>query len=247
MSNIRAIIVEDEPSGLENLRWKIQQNCPEVEIVAECMNGKEAIQMIKRHLPDVLFLDIMLGDMTGFEVLDAIKHPTYEIIFTTSYDEYAIQAIKQSAVDYLLKPVEVDELQDAVAKVRQKLMQSGGRSTPASSSEPVKIGFPIATGQQFMDLEEIIYAEASDNVAILHLQGKKNLKLTRSLGWLEEHLDEYKFCRVHHSYLINFRHLKEYIRNEGGYVIMTNGKAISISRRRKDNFLQKLENWNISI
>ncbi len=247
MKSIRAILVEDEPSGMENLRWKLQNNCPEIEIVAECTNGKEAIQSIRRHLPDVLFLDIMLGDMTGFEVLDAIKHPSFEIIFTTSYDEYAIQAIKKSAVDYLLKPVDEDELMDAVAKVRLKLRQQPQASTSIAQPDPVKVGFPIATGQQFIDLDEVIYAEANDNVAVIYLNGKKEIRLTRSLGWLEEHLEEYKFCRVHHSYLINFRHLKEYIRNEGGYVIMSNGKAISISRRRKDNFLKKLENWNISI
>lgn len=246
MNSIRALLVEDEPSGMENLRWKLQQNCPEVAIVGECMSGKEAIQMARRHLPDVIFLDIMLGDMTGFDVLEAIKHPSFEVIFTTSYDEYGIQAIKKSALDYLLKPIEVEELQDAVAKLHLKLRDKP-RSNYPIVNESLKLGFPIATGQQFMDLEEIIYAEANDNVAILHLQGKKSLKLTRSLGWLEEHLETHKFCRVHHSYLINFRHLKEYIRNEGGYVIMTNGKAISISRRRKDEFLQKLEDWNISI
>lgn len=246
MNSIRAILIEDEPSGMENLRWKLQNNCPEIEIVTECTNGKDAIQMIRRHLPDVLFLDILLGDMTGFDVLDAIKHPTFEIIFTTSYDEYAIQAIKKSAVDYLLKPIEVDELMDAVAKVRLKLKQPQVANV-ARNPEPAKIGFPIATGQQFIDLDEIIYAEASDNIAIIYLNNKEMIKLTRSLGWLEEQLEAYKFCRIHHSYLINFRHLKEYIRNEGGYVVMTNGKAISISRRRKDDFLQKLENWNISI
>ena len=113
-------MVEDEPSGLENLRWKLQNHCPEIEIVAECGSGADAIRDIKKHLPDILFLDILLGDMTGFDVLNAIRHPTFEIIFTTSYDEYAIEAIKNSALDYLIKPVQVDELQDAVAKARIK-------------------------------------------------------------------------------------------------------------------------------
>lgn len=246
MQAIRAILVEDEPSGLENLRWKLQQNCPEVEIVAECPSGAEAITAIRKYLPDLIFLDILLGDMTGFDVLKAIRHPTFEVIFTTSYDEYAIEAIKNSALDYLLKPVEIDELQDAVAKARMKFRQQSQSSAPPPPP-PVKIGFPISTGQQFIELAEIIYAEARDNVAVLHLEGNKELKLTRSLGWLEEHLSSLKFCRIHHSYIINFRHLKEYIRNEGGFVIMSNKKAISISRRRKDDFLQRLEDWNISM
>lgn len=242
MKALRAIIVEDEPSGLENLRWKIQEECPDIEIVAECMSGQEAVRAIKRNLPDVLFLDIMLGDMTGFDVLNAIKHPSFEVIFTTSYDEYALQAIKSSAVDYLLKPVDVDELLEAVAKVRSKLMQQS-RVIP-TPNRPSRIGFPIATGQQFIQIEDIIYAEAKDNVAYLHLTDKKEVRLTKSLGWIEEQLDEHGFCRVHHSYVINFNHLKEYIRNEGGFVVMSNGKAISVSRRRKDDFLKRLETWN---
>ena len=245
MNTLRAILVEDEPSGMDNLRWKIQNNCPEVEIVAECTNGAEAIRSIKKHVPDLLFMDILLGDMTGFDVLKEIRHPTFQLIFTTSYDEYAIEAIKNSALDYLLKPVEVDELMDAVAKARFKLSQNAKSNSTQPSLK--KLGFPIATGQQFIQLEDIIYAEARDNVAILHVASKKVVKLTKSLGWLEEQLEGYGFCRVHHSYLVNFDHLKEYIRNEGGYVVLTNGKAISVSRRRKEYFLQKLENWNISI
>lgn len=245
MQALRAIIVEDEPSGLENLRWKIQQNCPEVAIVAECANGEEGILAIKRHLPDVLFLDIMLGDMTGFDVLKAIRHPTFEVIFTTSYDEYAIQAIKNSAVDYLLKPVEVEELMDAVAKVRlrQREKNPAPAAPPPVTAAPARMGFPISTGQQFIDLREIVYAQAEDNVAVLHLQDKTDIKLTKPLAWLEAKLEDHGFFRVHHSYLINLNHINEYIRQDGGYLIMSDKKLVGIARRRKDEFLQKLEEW----
>jgi two-component system LytT family response regulator len=245
MNSLRAIIIEDEPSGVENLRWKLKNNCPEVEIIAECLNGADAISAIRRHLPDVIFLDIMLGDMTGFDVLKAIRHPTFEVIFTTSFDEFAIQAIKNSALDYLLKPIEIEELQEAVAKARIKILKSDPR--PAVPATPNKLGFPISTGQQFIELDNIIYAEAQDNIAILHLQENQQVNLTKSLGWLEEHLANYRFSRIHNSYMINVNHLKEYIRNEGGFVVMSNGKGISISRRRKEGFLQNLEDWNISI
>lgn len=137
MKPLRAIIVEDEPTGIENLRFKLKEYCPEVEIVAECLNGKDAIRQIHRHLPDVVFLDIMLGDMTGFDVLKGIRQPTFEVIFTTSYDEYAIQAIKTNALDYLLKPIDIDELIEAVSKMRLKLMEK--ESTPVSSA-PSKLG-----------------------------------------------------------------------------------------------------------
>lgn len=238
MSHLRAVLVEDEPTGMENLRWKLRNNCPEVEIVAECSNGKDAIYALRRHLPDVVFLDIRLGDMSGFDVLRAIRHPSFEVIFTTSYDEYAIEAIKNQALDYLLKPVDVDELMEAVAKVRQRTRQ------PAPSSS--RLGFPVTTGQQFIDLDEIIYAQADDNVAVLYLTGKRELRLSRSLGWVEEELSTLGFCRVHHSYLINLSRMTEYIRNDGGFVIMEGGKAIGIARRRRDDFLEALESRNLN-
>jgi len=238
--------VEDEPSGMENLRWKIENNCPEVSIIAECTNGKDAIGALKRHLPDLVFLDIQLGDMSGFDVLKSIRHPSFDIIFTTSYDQYAIEAIKNSALDYLLKPVEVEELQDAVAKARFKRMQQTPAPPPTNSAASVRYGFPITTGQQFVELDRIVYAQAEDNVAVLYLDDKSTIRLTRSLGWLEEELEPQGFCRVHHSYVINLHLMREYIRNEGGYIVMQNGKAISISRRRKDHFLQALELHNLN-
>lgn len=242
MNRLRAILVEDEPSGMENLRWKLENNCPNVEIIAECGSGQEAIQAIRRDLPDLLFLDIMLGDMTGFEVLQSIKHQTFDLIFTTSYDEFALDAIKSSAVDYLLKPIQIEELQEAVAKVNSKRMeQTGGGNVPAPAA-PTRIGFPVPTGTQFFEMKDIIYARADDNVAILRAVDKKeDIRLTKSLGWVEEKLAQAGFCRIHHSYLINLNHLAEYIRNDGGYAVMTDGKAISISRRRKDDFLQQLK------
>lgn len=246
MNSLRAVLVEDEPSGMDNLRFKLQKNCPEVEIVAECSSGKEAIKAILRHLPDVLFLDIRLGDMTGFDVLKAIRHPSFEIIFTTSYDEYAIEAIKNNALDYLIKPIVEEELLEAVAKARLKLIQSAPARQPTSPPAPSskKFGFPISTGIQFYDLNQVIYAKAEDNVAEVYLKDHKPIKLTKTLSWLEEQLENSGFCRVHHSYLINFDHMSEYIRNEGGFVVMSNKKAISISRRKKDVFLQQMEEWN---
>lgn len=247
MSKLRAILVEDEPTGLDNLRWKLQKNCPEVEIVAECTTGEEAIRAIKRLLPDLLFLDIRLGDMSGFDVLKAIKHPSFRTIFTTSYDQYAIEAIKNSALDYLLKPIDVDELMDAVAKARQAGRESTN-ALPGPAHETTamshRFGFPVTTGHRFVDLNEVIYAQAEDNVATVYLENQTSLKTSRTLGWLEEELKDYGFCRIHHSYLVNLYQMKEYIRNEGGFVVMNGGKAISISRRRKDDFLQCLDQFN---
>ncbi|GJM34798.1 MAG: DNA-binding response regulator [Saprospiraceae bacterium] len=242
MKTLRTIIIEDEPSGMENMRLKLQQNCPEIEIVAECLNGEDAIRQIRRHLPELIFLDIMLGDMTGFDVLKAIRNPTFEVIFTTSFDEYAIQAIKSNALDYLLKPIDIDELIEAVSKMQLKLMEKSTTQTPVAP-RPTKIGFPISTGQQFIDPQSIIYISAEDNVAVLHLPAREKIKLTKSLGWVEELLEGHGFCRVHHSYVINFNHMSEYVRQDGGYLIMSDKKLISVARRKKDDFLSKMEAW----
>jgi two-component system LytT family response regulator len=244
MNTLRAIIVEDEPSGMDNLRFKLQNNCPEVSIVAECSSGAEGIKAILRHLPDLLFLDIQLGDMTGFDVLKAIRHPSYEVIFTTSYDEYGIQAIKNNALDYLIKPIMVEELQEAIAKARMKLGRHTAPPPAPAVPTPKKFGFPISTGIQFFELSEVVYAQAEDNVAIVYLANNQTVKLTKTLSWLEEQLEASGFCRIHHSYLINLYHISEFIRNEGGFVVMSNKKAISVSRRKKDAFLQQLEEWN---
>ncbi len=184
--------------------------------------------------------------MTGFDVLKAIRHPSYEVIFTTSYDEYAIEAIKNNALDYLVKPVLVEELLEAVAKARVKLLQASPPRQAAPPPPPVsnKFGFPITTGMQFYELSKLIYAKAEDNVAQVYMEDNTTIKLTKTLSWLEEQLESNNFCRIHHSYLINLNHMKEYIRNEGGFVVMSNKKAISISRRRKDTFLAQMEEWN---
>lgn len=242
MSLLRAILVEDEPSGMENLRWKLENNCPNIDIVAECGSGEEAIQAIRREMPDLVFLDIMLGDMMGFDVLQAIKHPTFDLVFTTSYDEFALEAIKNSATDYLLKPIQVEELQEAVAKVVAKRMQQPTQTLAATPQPSSRIGFPISTGTQFIEIKDIIYAKADDNVAIIRVANvKEDIRLTKSLGWVEAKLEHAGFCRIHHSYLINLNQMTEYIRNDGGYAVMSDGKAISISRRRKDDFLKSLE------
>ncbi|MEM6342395.1 MAG: LytTR family DNA-binding domain-containing protein [Bacteroidota bacterium] len=242
---MRAIIVEDEPSGMENLLWKLEKNCPEVEVIATCANGAEAIQAIKRQLPDLLFLDIQLGDMTGFDVLKAIKHPSFELIFTTSYDEYAIEAIKNSALDYLLKPIEVEELMDAVAKAKIKIGKNSSAAKPPSPPKNTsRMGFPVSTGQQFIPLSQVLFVKADDNVALLYLADETVVRITKSLAWAESQLADKGFCRIHHSYLINFNQMQEYIRNDGGYVVMSNQKAISISRRRKEDFLLALAAWN---
>lgn len=187
MKTLRAILVEDEPSGMENLQWKLKTYCPEIEVIASCASGEEAIKAIRRHLPDILFLDIRLGDITGFDVLKAIRNPTFEVIFTTSYDEYAIEAIKSSALDYLLKPLDVDELISAVGKARDKFLQKAQVSNRLSSQpgQPTKMAFPISTGKLFLDVKDIVYAEANDNIALLHLPEKKQVKLTKPLSWVE--------------------------------------------------------------
>lgn len=237
--SIRAIIVEDEPAGMENLRWLLQKYCPEVKIIAACESGEDAIKTIKRYFPDVVFLDIHLGDMNGFDVLESIKKLVFEVIFTTAKDQYMLQAIRKQAIDYLMKPIKRSELQEAVQKVQMKLL--------SQNELPSKVGLPVATGERFVSASNILYLEANNFKSRATVKTPNSeiatIELVRGLGKMAQQLQNYHFCRVHNSYLINLDHLIEYIRNDGGYVVMSNGKPFPVAKGRRDEFLQSIANW----
>lgn len=182
----------------------------------------------------------VLNGIPEIELLKVIKDQKPKTTLSREYGEYTLEAIKLQTVNYLLSTIDIGELMELVVELRARTGGQQGRGTTVFKGSS-KLGFPIATGQEFIGVEEVIYAKAKDNVVELSLLGKKKIKLTKTMSWLEDYLDGYGFFRVHHSYMINLSHLKEYIRNEGGYVIMSNGKAISISRRRREAFLNLLE------
>jgi len=244
---ITAIIVDDEPYSCESLVSLLERYCPEVKILDICYSGADALKAIAEQTPTLIFLDIEMPYMNGFEMLQELSTINFSIIFTTSYDQYAIKAIRFSALDYLLKPVDSDELQTAVQKVLQKshetvpqqiemLLQKLTHPTIAVN----KIAIPTMEGLQMILVEYIISCSSESNYTILHLKNKHTITASRTLKEIEEMLEDYSFLRVHHSFLANLNEIEKYVRGDGGYLIMSDGSNIDVSRSRKDLLLKKL-------
>ena len=244
---IKAIIVDDEPYCCEALATLLEQHCPEITISDICYSGELAIHSIKEQNPQIVFLDIEMPRMNGFEMLEKIRDIGFAIIFTTSYNEYAIKAIRFSAMDYLLKPVDREELQNAVKKTARHLasplpqqleilLQKMNRRSPATE----KIALPTMEGFQMVPLDSIISCSSDSNYTVFQLKGKQKLVVSRTLKDIEEMLGDFSFVRVHHSYLVNLNEISRYIKGEGGYVVMSDGSSIDVSRSKKDFLLKKI-------
>ena len=245
---ITTIIVDDEKNSCEALQILLNDNCPEVHITAICNSGEEALQKIQLLHPQLIFLDIEMPNMNGFQLLEQLPKIDFELIFTTSYDQYAIKAIKFSALDYLLKPVDREELQKAVQKVLKKVNGSISQQLEIllqkvnQPSIPVKrVALPTMQGLELVEINSIISCSANNNYTEFFLSDKKKILVSRTLKETEEMLEDYAFMRVHHSHIINLNEITRYIKGEGGYLIMTDGSTVDVSRSRKEILMQKLQ------
>lgn len=248
MRKLTAIITDDERHSREALLQKIIKNCPEVEILAMCSSAQEGIEALNNYAPDVLFLDIEMPVINGFEMLKMLHTEAPQIIFTTAYNEFAIQAIRYSALDYLVKPIEVEELKAAIVRAHQNLknpihqqLQILMDNLSASSSRQ-SLAISTAEGINLVNLREILYLEAEGNYTWITLKHQKILS-SKTLGEFEEALPNTRFFRIHHSSIIHLEHLKQYIRGDGGEIVMQDGKHLPIARRRKDELLEKIKKF----
>jgi two-component system LytT family response regulator len=245
---ITATIVDDEPYSCEALVTLLERYCPDVKVLDICYSAASALKSVNEQRPQILFLDIEMPHMNGFELLEKLSEIDFELIFTTSYDQYAIKAIRFSALDYLLKPIDWEELKKAVQKaVNSKqhplpgqielLLQKLNHPTIAVN----KIAIPTMEGLQMILAETIINCESDRNYTILFLKNKQKIIASRSLKEIEEMLEDYSFVRVHHSYLVNLNEVEKYMKGEGGYLLMSDGKTVDVSRSRKEILLKKLQ------
>lgn len=245
---IKAIIVDDEPYCCDALEILLQRYCPQVQVAAICNSGQSALAAIKDLQPQLVFLDIEMPQMNGFELLEKLPQINFELIFATSYDQYAIKAIRFSALDYLLKPIDREELQHAVQKVVQRLHNQLPQQLEIllqkihQPAVPVKrIALPTMEGLQLVSLDSIISCASNSNYTTFSLKDKQKLTVSRTLKEVEELLEEYSFLRVHHSYVVNLNEVNKYVKGEGGYLVMSDESTIDVSRSRKDMLLQKLQ------
>jgi two-component system LytT family response regulator len=245
---IKAIIVDDELGARESLSKMIEKNCKQIEIVAKADSMKAAYDTITALNPDLVFLDIEMPNGNAFDLLEKFKQINFNIIFTTAYDHYAIKAIKFSAVDYLLKPIDPEELVTAVERLENKMGQKTELDkqfkTLLSNVRPEnklkKVGIPDGDGLVFINLSDIIRCDSDGNYTYFILTSGKKIIASRTLGEYENLFSDESFFRVHRSHLINLEHVKKYIKGEGGYVIMSDNSQVEVSRRNKNDFLEKL-------
>lgn len=242
---IRAILIDDETHCRETLSIQLEKYCSDVQLLSQCNSAVQGLQAIEQYHPDVVFLDVEMPTMNGFEMLQQFTHMPFEVIFTTGYDAYAIKAIRFSAIDYLLKPIDKDELIKAVEKVRQRtshnLSQQFDILLERLGHKPrslQKIALPTLDGFELVPLDNILHCEADSNYTHVMLKDAKKVLVSRTLKEIEELLDGHSFLRIHHSHLVNLNEIVRYIRGEGGYVIMSDNTSITVSRSRKDALLK---------
>ena len=243
---ITAIIVDDEPDCAETLQLLLDACCPEVKVVAVCLSGAAALTQIPVLNPQLVFLDIEMPFMNGFQLLGQLPAVNFDLIFTTSYDQYAIKAIRFSAMDYLLKPIDREELRAAV----QKSLEHRNPPLPQQLEillqrlqQPVstKIAVPAMDGLQMVAVSSVISCTADSNYTIFHLKGGQKLTASRTLKDVAEMLEGQNFIRVHQSSLVNLDEINKYVRGDGGYLIMSDGSTVDVARSRKETLLQRLQ------
>lgn len=241
---MRAFIVDDSEDSVEKLQFLLNKNCNEIEIIGVANNGKAAVDAINCHQPDLLFLDVELEDMTGFEILERLDDDLgCKVIFTTAHDKYAVKAFKFHAVDYLIKPVSKDDLLSAIKNVEVKAAEQKKQNTKKNKEKVERIAFTTSDGLVFKNVADIIHCESDRNYTMIYFSNNEKLLVAKTLKDIDETLDSSGFCRVHNSHLINLSHISRYVRGDGGYVVMSNGTIVNVARNKKESFLESFSKF----
>ena len=248
INDMNAIIVEDEKHNRETLKNLLEEFCEGVNVIAMAASVSEAVEKIRANRPEVVFLDIELQAGTGFDVLNALNDLNFDVIFTTAFEQYALRAIKYSSIDYLLKPIDLEELQEAVKNARAKkdreayhkqlelLLNNLDKPKEANNN----ICLYTSDGIEFIKIRDILYCEAAGSYTTFVLIGNKKIVVSKNLKEYENLLPEEIFMRVHNSFLINLHEVRKFVKSEGGHIIMNNDAMISISQKKREDFMQKM-------
>lgn len=246
---IRAVIVDDEKNNIGALQTLIDQFCPEVEVEGTATNAQEAFTVINQVQPHLVFLDIEMPYGNGFDLLEKMMPITFEVIFVTAFDRYAITAFKYAALDYLLKPVNIDELKRAVSRSAIRIGEKNVNTRIESlignirSDSPglKKIGLPTADGLIFEEVDNIMHLQAESNYTIVFINNKKKMMISKTLKEFEDILPPNLFYRLHHSHIVNLNYITKYYKGRGGYVELSDGTMVEVSTRKKDDFLERFK------
>lgn len=248
MGIIKTILIDDELKSRTNLRQLLLEYCPNVEVIAEAGSAVEALKLIRELSPDLLFLDIEMGEVSGFDLLKLLNgQQNFEVIFVTAFDKYGIQAVKACAIDYLLKPINILELSNAVEKaiiqINPKKENERLKELVANidrGDDEQRIAIPLSDKIEFLAINKIIRLEAEGNYTHIYLDNKKQFLVCKTLKDYQELLENHNFIRTHQSHLINFRKISAYVKTDGGYIAMDDGSQVPISRQKRDEVLLRI-------
>ncbi|MBW6497618.1 MAG: LytTR family DNA-binding domain-containing protein [Bacteroidales bacterium] len=245
---MKALIIDDEQHCIDALSILIKKYCPQVTVTDTCLSGECGLKSIHIHQPELIFLDIAMPKMNGFDLLSMLEEVNFEIIFTTAYDNYAIKAFKVSAADYLLKPIDRTELVQAVKTVEERIKMKKNSQAIHSNTEYLnvllenlqqgnnhfaKIALPTNNGLEILNEQDILYLIGDSNYVHLHLRGGKKLLVSKTIKYVEERLHAHYFFRIHHSFLVNIHEIVRYNKGDGGSVVMSDGRELCVSKNKK--------------
>ncbi len=241
---IRSVIIDNEIKSRKTLSNFLTKYCKDVNIIGEADGVASGIELINSLTPDLVFLDIEMTDGTGFKLLESFEDIKFSVIFVTAYSEYAVKAFKISAVDYLLKPINPKELMEAIEKYKKEIGLKGIHNKLevllGNQSTVKKIAFPTSDGIELVKIDQIMHCEADDNYTSIFLNSDRRIIVSKTIKEYDIMLSEFDFYRIHQSHLVNLNYISKFIKNDGGYVILENGKKLPVSRRNKQEFLEKL-------
>ncbi len=243
---IKAVIVDDEPKAIQSLSWELTHFSNEIEVIKTFSNPEDAIDYLNFNSPDCLFLDIQMPTMDGFQFLEKLSNKNFAVVITTAYNEFAIKALKHEAVDYLLKPIDSEDLEETIKKIKKynsKFFNSAkieaALSTFNSKFQQKKITINTDGKLIFLNVDDVLFVESDGNYSTIVTKDGQKLLITKKLKEVNDILPEHYFFRIHNSYIINLSKIKEFIKNEG-YVVMESNHKIPVARQRKSDFLEKL-------
>lgn len=248
-NKIRSVIIDDEPGNIVTLSEMLKEYCPEVLLVGTALNPLLGFDLISNEKPQLVFLDIEMPYGNAFDLLDKLAPVDFEVVFITAFNEYAIKAFKYSAIDYILKPVNIEELKGAVRKIHEKLQEKNVderisnllANMKQENTAVRKVALPTTDGIQFESVNDLVHLQAEGSYTRVYINGKKSILVSKNLREYEDILPDSNFCRVHHSHIINVNFVKKYFKGRGGYVEMEDGVTIEISVRKKNDFFDRFK------
>ncbi len=250
---MKALIIDDEPDNVRLLALQLARHCPQIELVGQHTNSTEGLRAIQTLQPGLVFLDIEMPIMNGFQLLERIGEINFHLVFVTAYDQYAVRAFRFSALDYLLKPIDSVDLiatvrrAESTARIHPQQLELMRQHYPAGSafggnsarSYSTRMALPHATGMVFVDTKQIIYCEADSNYTRFHLTGGEMYMVSKTLGDVQDVLETREFVRVHRQFIVNLEHIQKLVKGEGTYLLLTNGVSIPVARQQKDRLMER--------